>query len=242
MKKLLAILLALVMVLGMVACTADNDEDDVRGEVSSNKDKDDKTDKTDDADKNDADKGNAEKPSENEFDTGKLNANKYTNSFVGISCDLGSDWVFLTEAEIRQVNETTIGILGDDYEEALKNANVFTDMMATHVNNRDTLNVTFEKLAGVNLALTEEQYAELSTDSMKAALETAGMTNVVVTTGNASFAGADHVYIAVSAQYNGDAVYERVAVMKCQNYIVLITACTWQTDTCETILDMFKAI
>ncbi len=255
MKKLLAILLVLVMVFGMVACTADNDEDDVRGEVASNKDKDDKDDKADKTDKDEADKtdksdkvdqnedkDNAEGPSEKEFDIGKLVANKYTNSFAGISCELSSDWKVLTEAEIRQVNETTIDILGDNYEEALRNANVFTDMMATHVNGMDTVNVTFEKLTGVNLALTEEQYVELSKDFTKSGLEAAGMTNVVVTTGEAAFAGADHVCITISAQFNGIAVYERIAVVKCQNYMVLIAACTWQTDTCKTVLDMFKAI
>ncbi len=232
MKKILAIILSVLLVFSLTACAG---EDDVRGEInpgsseqSSNNDpKGDQNDTT----------GSTEK----EFDTGSVSANKYENKFLGISCELGAGWTFMTDEQIRQNNETALGLIGEEYAEAIKNATTFTDMMAVHSNQTDTLNITFEKLTGANLVLTEEQYVNLSKDSLKSALENMGMTNVTLTTGKETFAGENHPYIEISAQYNGVPVFERVAIVKCQNYMVNIVACTWQTNNCKSILNAFKA-
>ena len=221
MKKLIALTLALLLALSLTACK----DPDIRGEYVG-----DPTTAT-----------NSTTPTENAFDIGKVEANKYVNKFVGISCELGTDWTYMTDAEIRKNKEAALGAMGDDYAEAIENATTFTDMMATHKNQTDTVNITFEKLTGVNTLMSEEKYAEASKDSLKGALESMGMTNVVITTGTAPFAGKDHSYVAVSAQYSGIPVYERMAVVKSSNYMVVIVACTWQTDTCLDILNTFKA-
>ena len=195
MKKLFAIVLALVLALGLVAC---KNPSDIRGDYEGSKPTDAPTAATD--------------PTES-FDTGRVNANKYTNKFAGISVELGADWTFLTDEQIRKNNETALGMMGEKYEEAIKNATTFTDMMATKSNGTDTVNITFEKLSGVNLLMSEEQYANVSKSSLKDALETMGMTNVTVTDGTAPFAGKDHHYIAVSAKYSGIAVFERLALV-----------------------------
>ena len=218
MKKVIAILLVFLMVFSITACAGN---DAVRGQITG------------------SNNGSSEK--DKEFSTGKLNSQNYTNSFVGISCELGSDWVYLSEEQIRENNQLALGLMGDDYVKAIQNASTFTDMMATHSNQMDTVNVTFEKLTGVNLTLTEAQYVALSKDAMVGALESMGMSNIQVTTGEAPFAGANHAYIAIKAQFSGVAVYERLAVVKCQNYIVIVTSCTWQVDNCKNILDTFKA-
>jgi len=207
MKKLIALLLALVLAFSLVACGG---TEDIGGEK--------------------------------EFSTGKVSTNKYTNEFAGITVELGSDWTFMTDAQIEENNKTALGLVGDDYKKLMENAATFTDMMATNANQTDTVNITFEKLTGANLLLTEEKYVELSKESLKGSLESMGMTKVVLTDGKATFAGKEHCYIAVSAEYNGVAVYERLAVVKCTGYMVIVAACTWQTDTCKTILDTFKAV
>lgn len=274
MKKLLALLLAMVMVLSLLAgCgdkssskknNKDDDDDDKRGTIT--------TSATDDTGStggteatggnnnaptggnNNASTGNNNAPTEGnnsvtppsstdkQFDTGSVKTNKYTNEFVGISLELGSEWTFLSDAEIEENNKQSLGMVGDNYKEMLESANTFTDMMATHSNQMDTISVGFEKLVGANASLTETQYIDLSKDALKGALESMGMTNVQVTSGTALFAGEQHAYVAVSAKFNGVAVYERMAVVKCPGYMITVTVCTWQTDSCKTILDTFKAL
>ena len=173
---------------------------------------------------------------------GSTASGKYVNEFVGITCDLGSDWTFMTDAEIQQNNMQAMGMVGDDYAELMKNAQAFTDMMATNANRTDTLGVSIEKLPAGNTSVTEEQYVALSKDALKGALESMGMTNVKLNSGNAVFAGSKHAYISVSATYNGVPVYERLAIVKCSKYVAVVTVCTWQKDNCKEILDLFKPI
>ena len=215
MKRLAVFLLAVILIVSFTACKKPSD---VRGEYE----------------------GGDPTTATQEFDTGRVSANKYTNQFAGITIELGADWTFMTDEQIRQNNEAALGILDEKYEEAIKKATTFTDMMATNANGTDTVGVTFEKLTGANLLLSEQEYMNISKNSLKGALESMGMTDVTLTDGTAPFAGKNHPYIAVSAKYSGIAVYERLAVVKCGEYIVVITACTWQTDSCKTILDAFK--
>ena len=114
-------------------------------------------------------------------------------------------------------------------------------MMATHSNQMDTITVGFEKLTGTNKLMTEASYLEATKDLTKGALESMGMTNVTITIGEAPFAGKNHSYAAISAQFNGIDVFERLVTLKCSDYMVIITVCTWQNDTCLEILNNFKA-
>ena len=224
MKKLFVFVLTLAMVFGLAAC---KEPANIRGEYEGG----------------DPTKATAASTEPTEaVSAGRVNANKYTNTFAGITCELGADWTFKTDEEIRQTNETTLGILGEEYEELLKTVTTFTDMYATHSNGTDTVNIIFEKMSGVNRLLTEEKYVEISKDTTKGALESAGMTNVTLTVGKDNFAGEEHAYMDVAAEYMGVALYERMIVLRCGDYAVVVTACTWNTDTCEAILDNFKAV
>ena len=227
MRKIFCIILAILLTFIFSAC---KNENDVRGDIVTG----------DPVPSSTAASTTA--PAQKEVETGKLSGNRYVNSFLGVSCELGADWDVKSEDEIRQNNEATMEMLGDDYAEAIKNAATFTDMMATHTNQTDTVNVTFEKLSGVNLVLSEAQYAEISQKSLKEAFESLGMTNIALQIENGLFAGEEHSIISFSAEYAGVPVYEKIAVVKCENYMVCIVACTWQTDTCQDILDTFQPI
>lgn len=221
MKKVLAFVLMLTMVFCVSACDKDSD---VRGTYEG---------------------GVSATPSDSldggSFDIGSVSANKYVNEFAGISCELGSVWTFLTDEQIKQNNEDTLGLLGDDYIEQLKNADTFTDMMAKHQNQTDTLNITFEKLKGANALLSEERYIELSADSVEQAFESLGFSNLSTSSSKVDFAGKERHCLDITGEYSGITMYEKMVVMKCDNYMVLITACTWQTNTCQDVLNMFTA-
>jgi len=229
MKKLLALLLALVMLLSLAACgSSDDDEEDIRGSVSSDKDKDKDKDKDDDK--------------KDEVEIGTTKNNTYKNEFAGIKCTLDSDWTFLTDEEIKANNETTYGLLGSQYEEAIKNASVFMDMMAQHSNGMDSVNVTIEKLSGIAASYTETEYAEASKSVKKSAFEQLGMKNVTLAVEEGTFLGEDHIIMNISGTYSGRTMYEKLALVKCGNYMVLVTACTWGENGCQDILDQFKPL
>ena len=84
MKKLFALLLALIMVFCFTACA---DDDDVRGDVSSGS-------------------NNSTSSEEATFDTGKVSSNKYTNKFPQESpCFLLSfpaSWAIMKKMSIEE--------------------------------------------------------------------------------------------------------------------------------------------
>lgn len=176
------------------------------------------------------------------FALGTVKNGKYINRFAQISCELGSDWVFLNDEQIRENNKLTLGLLDKNYVEQLKNVEVFTDMIATNVNQMDTVTVTFEKLSGVYRNFTEQEYLSKSKTSTKNALKSIGFENVILSIGKSKFAGVKRYYHNISAMYNGIPVYEQITTVKCGDYMAVIVACTWQTNTCSEILGCFKAI
>ena len=114
-------------------------------------------------------------------------------------------------------------------------------MMATHANQMDTLGVVMEKLSGINLLISEEQYLAASKDGAVGALESMGITVTAAEVVKIQFAGAEHYALTVEGNYLGIDVYECLVAVKCNGYIVAVTACTWDTNTCMDILNQFQA-
>ena len=227
MKKLIVLLLALVLTCSLVACSSG---DNVRGSISN-----------DAAGENNSTE-NKQSTTEKQFDVGSVKTNKYTNEFLGVQLTLDSGWIFKTDAEIEQANKDALGMVGDNYKELMENANTFTDMMAATADQTGSIGVGFEKLTGSNTTLTEEQYVEMSKDTLKGALESMGFTNVVLTVSKAKFAGQEHVVVSISCQTNGTPFYESLAVVKCKNYMVTVTTSSLYTDNTKTYLNMFKPL
>lgn len=177
-----------------------------------------------------------------EFTLGTITGNKYENSFIGIACNLPSDWSMLTQEEVKAQNEQALGMMGEEYANAIANATIIYEMFATHENMTDTVNVNMEKLTGAAAALNEEAYAKLSIESLKSALESMGLTVTSATVGTVSFAGKDRTCINIEGEFMGIPVYEVVVCMKCGNYMAVISTCTWSANTCDQILANFYAV
>ena len=173
-----------------------------------------------------------------EFEPGKISGTRYESAFAGIVCELGSDWKFMSEEEIRENNKIAADLAGEEYTKAIQQMTNVTDMMANRSNGTDTVLVAFEKV----VSTSEQKYAEASKENMQKSLESMGMTNVTVTIGKGTFAGEEHVSIDVSAKYSGFDIYEKCAVVKCGKYMMIVTACTWNTNSCQSVLDKFKKI
>jgi len=177
-----------------------------------------------------------------ELSLGSTSGNRWENQFIGIGCELDENWTFMTDEEIRQQNQVSSDLVGDEYKEAMESANVIYDMMATHANQTDTVSVTMEKLSGAALLITEELYIEASKESLEGAIGSMGVENIQTSVEEADFAGESHYSILLEGEYSGVKIYEKLAVVKCNGYMACITVATWVENRTEEILDSFYGL
>lgn len=147
MKKLTALLLALLMTLSMFACAQNpSDNDDVK-------------DTGDDAqkqtEKETEKETEAEKPAE--LSRGHIDGDVYTNDYLGFSFEKPASWVYSTDAEIAAAFNLSIDeFFNEKYREALEKIGSIYDMMVTDVLTGSNVIVGYENLTMSNI--TEEVY------------------------------------------------------------------------------------
>lgn len=248
-KKYLAIVLVVCMALSTAACG--KEEKNVRGTVVSET----KTEQSVAAvessveETNAAEKASAEESAvtegtetADEVSLGSAKNNVYENSFLKIGCQLGNEWTFLTDEEIRANNQIAQDAVGDEYKAALDSADVLNDMMAVKNDQLSNLNIVLEKLNGQAIGVTETEYVELTVDALKGALESIGLTVNGVETGMETFAGQQHAVVNIDASVEGVPFYEKVVVMKVSNYMAVITMSHAMDDDFSEMMDSFYSL
>lgn len=142
MKRLLAILLTFIMVVGFSGCSDD--------------------------DKKTSSKPSAQKNSPTY--EGVINGNKYENYKVKLGCELPAGWSFHTQKEIEEINKQATDAANSQLAEDLKNADLIYAMSAYSNDNSATVKVTLEKnsrlsdleaLAKNTVLATKNAYGEL---------------------------------------------------------------------------------
>ena len=232
LKKWMAGILSATMLLSLAACTKPGD---VRGNVTSK-------DATGDTGESVSTQAPVEDDQGPEFSTGTSSGNRYENAFIGIGCELDSDWIFMTDEEIQQQNQAGMEIAGEEYQELLENAETISDMMATNVNETDTVNVSLEKLSGVARLIGEDVYVEQGMENLDGVMESMGLENVTTETGEMEFAGSTHKTISTEAELMGVKMYQKQVCVKCSGYMAIVSVCTWQENTTDQILANFFAL
>lgn len=136
MKKVLALLLAIVMMSMLVACTTDSPNTDV------------------------SDTGVQTQKAE--LSRGKVEGDIYKNEYLGFEFVKPSTWVYSTDEEIAaMMNIAVDNILGDKYREALENNPTVYDMMVVDIVTRSNISVVYENLEKTLASnITEEQYID----------------------------------------------------------------------------------
>ena len=185
-----------------------------------------------------------EAPSEEsvELSLGHSNNNVYENFFLGIGCKLDEGWTFLTDEQILEQNKLTTDLVGDQYKEALTNASVLTDMLATGANGMDSFSIQLEKLPLSQLSVTVDQYIDASMPSITGPLESMGLQDIVVKKESTDFLGSATPCIAISASFQSHSCYELIVPIKRQNYIACIVACTWDSNTTADLISAFYEV
>ena len=260
MKKLLAILLALTMIFAFAACGSTPSEDEVRGEQNVNT-----TEASTPAD-NDANapsedatntpagdtvdtptEETTEAPTvettEAQFSLGAVQGLNYENKFIGIGCNLPSDWTFYTDEQIREINNMTLDLAGEEFEEAMKNAQLVYDMYAISNDQLKNINVNLEKVDPVTLAMIDlADVYQQNTALVKQSLENMGYTNVTFDYGTVMIEDETFACMRTTAQYNGVTMYQLGFSTKCNGYIANFTIATFASDATDDILSNFYLI
>lgn len=220
-KRTLALILALVMVFSLCACTGN---DDVKGKTEP--------------------KVTQTAAPEKELELGSVSGGRYENSYFGFGCELGELWTYANEEQLLSMVQATADLVDDEnLKDELLKADMFYDMMTYFYDGVTNMNVIVQNIGAAYGALLDEdaiaeQTAEVMPEQLAAAsMDVQSCEQVVV-----EFAGADHAGILIHSTVNGSDVYQLQAFVKAGKYVAIITMSSPLEDNIDAMLGFFYAV
>lgn len=223
MKKIIAVLLAILMIVSLSACGKTPTEDDVRGEQTENE--------------------SAPQNSEVEFSLGTVEGPVYENRFIGLGFRLKEGWTFYSDEQIKELNNLAAEVAGEDYVELLKDSALVYDMYATSSDQMSNVNVNLEKvnalqLAAINLATNFEN----SFPTLEQSFSNMGYTNISHEVGTITIDNKEFTSLSVTGEINGVKMYQKHIAVKCYGYLANIAVTTFNEDTTDDIYADFYVV
>ena len=177
------------------------------------------------------------------IELGSTSDNKYENKFFGIGCKLNDDWTFLSNGEIREMNDITNDMGDDEMASTLETAEIIYDMSAVKSNSSGNIVINIENLGIISSAtMKEEEYAAASIEGVKSTFEELQATNINAKEDSVTFAGINHAAIKVNCEISGIKVYQTVVCYKKEKYMACIAITSYVTDTTNDMLSYFYAL
>lgn len=235
MKKIVALLLATVMVFLLVACGSDPKDDGVK--------QDDPAQTVAPSEENPKNDNDEEEPvQKTEVSRGKIENGVYTNDFLGFKFTKPALWVYSTDEEIAAMLNLSAEMLGEKFSQALENNQTMYDMMVMDTLSRSSINVGYENLA-MSLAtnITEEQYAEVVKALLSNSYGATGMTYEfteeldIVNLGEAKF-----TRLIYTVEYLGDTMTQVYYLRKVDKYMAYVIVTIPSGYTVQEIEAMFQ--
>lgn len=242
MKKWTALLLAVVMVFTLAACTGG---DDVGGTVTNitTTAGGTTTTTTDATTTTTTTTAAGTATDEKAFATGTNDGTTYENTFIGIGCTLDGDWEFSSDEDIREMNELTLEMMGDDYAAAIQNAEIVYDMMANNLTTGDSININLENLDLLyGSVLSEEEYVDMALPTMQELFGGEGMEGTTIEKATFTLAGQEHYGFNVSMTMMGIEIHEAVVCVKAGSYMACITVASSTKESVTDLLAKFYAV
>ena len=184
----------------------------------------------------------SELEAEDDVSLGTNDGTIYENAYFGIGCKLDDQWVMQTDEQILELNNLVADKISDKFAEVFESGVVITDMMATNVNQVDTVNTGIEKLNGVAMLVDENKYIELSDPQVVEMLGSMGIENITSTRMETEVAGKKRATLLIQGEYSGVPVYEKMVCIKKSGYMFVMTTCTWGEDKTDEVLSNFYEI
>lgn len=170
---------------------------------------------------------------EPEFTLGTVNGSVYENTFIGIGCDLGSEWTYYSDEQIREQNNAAADLAGEDYKQMMLNSTIVYDMFAVHSNQVNTIVVNLEKVSSVQLAtLNYKSYFEEAVPGLKQSLGNMGFVNITHSIGSVKIGSTDFTCLDVVSELGSFKMYQTLIAIKCNGYIACLT---FSGDSAESV-------
>lgn len=259
MKKLLAFLLAAVLLLSATGCAVNNGALDAFMEEGAAFD-DDLPAESDDVAADEAPESDPEvdvtpdttttttkKPttttttkkvdSTPKFTLGTVKGQVYENTFLGLGCRVPADWIYYTEEEIKQLNGQVLDAVGDELAQMMENADTIYTMHTVQGDGFRNMNMVLQNTGLRNVNVVASLQASL--DATRQGLEDIGCQNVDIRVTKVSFLGKTVDGLVTQAEVNGVKMYQRGACFMSGKYMVSVTATSYSADTTQSMLNMF---
>ena len=180
---------------------------------------------------------------EPEFALGTVNGSVYENTFIGIGCDLGVEWTYYSDEQIREQNNAAANLAGEEYKQMMLNSTIVYDMFAVHSNQVNTIVVNLEKLSAIQLAaLNYKTYFEDAVPSIKQSLGNMGFVNITHSIGSVKIGSTDFTSLEVISELGELRMYQTIVAIKCNGYLACITFSGNSAESIASALECFYMI
>lgn len=171
---------------------------------------------------------------------GENSGTTYRNDSAGIMCELDDSWTLYSEEELAMLAGSVTEVLNDDGFEKLVEAGVCLYDFYAYREDGANLNITIAKIAGLE-SVDEKKYVETVSEGITESMSGAEFKIRDVEIEETLFAGERHSMVHVSLEYQGNALFERIAFIKKGAYVFQITSATYFEDSTAELMDMFTA-
>lgn len=241
MKKLMALLLALVMVLSLAACAAEEEESTSRRR----KQKETTTEVTEDTtvpEETTAEPTEEETEEETEAEEeaepfGTVDGQVYENAYLGFGIELDRSWVIATPEEAAQVLGMGAELMGVDEQ---LTQGVYCDFYAMTAENT-SLNIILQQESIYTRVYTDEQILESALAATKAQFEAIGMTDIQTQISEVEFAQRDCAVLALMGTMGDVTLYMGQVMWREGDYIAMVTVSARDSDELD-VMDTFYSL
>ncbi|MBQ6947621.1 MAG: hypothetical protein IJN42_06190 [Clostridia bacterium] len=229
MKKVLACLLIVTIMLSLAACSFDAaPEGEISGQTNAP----------------------TQQPLEQDEQTdvpvtfGTTSDTKYENKSLGIGIALDETWTFTPKDKLAELAGLAADeILADDVAEMLKKANVVYDMQATAADGATNIILAYENVGAIyGAVLSESAYVDQALKGLETSLAGSAMTLISADKATYTIEGKNFVGIKIHSQANGVDIYQALVCIKAGNYMSSTTVTTPLADNTSEILKNFYLV
>ena len=170
---------------------------------------------------------------------GEVKNDTYENGFLGLGCTL-EGWHYYTDEELEKVNQRTKEALLHELDELIdRNIGI---MMAERPDGMQNVNIQLQNVknyVAIYKMMGLEYVAENSLEGFKAMLGGAGYTDVQVGVEEVTVGGQTFTGVKGSYKIGSIPVYFKQLWELRDDYMVTVTATTFQTDTTDEVFTYF---
>lgn len=237
MKKFLICLLACLMILAMVGCSADKSGSSNTPTTPNSNNSTPSTPSSPSSPSSEPTDPSQPATSE-DLSLGVTTGTKYESEFIGVGFNLPENWVFYSEDEIKQLNNLTADLAGQEYLDLLKNATVIYDMMATSPSQTDNIVVNLEKVSNVLLnKLDLASNFEASFAMVKSSLENMGYRDITKEITTVTIDGETFTAMHLTASFSGLTMHQTSIAIKCNGYLASVAVTTFDEAGTAPLLE-----